>query len=165
MLDCVLRIIHNTASAIDLAKFHYTNYLSTLERVRSGPLSVLGRKPSENDTLSEFMEHMEEGQRDVLERLAKINVLTDPQRDDPFGIVTWTGPSVLTDSVLSYLLVRYGVTWRDLNGRKRALRVGDVLILPGNGSGSQGHIPGKSNYFVWVDKQPYSHDGKIRSIS
>ncbi len=41
-----------------------------------------------------------------------------------------TGPGIWTDAVLAYLKARYRVTWHDLRGLARPLRIGEVLILP-----------------------------------
>lgn len=38
-----------------------------------------------------------------------------------------------TDAVLAYLKARYEVTWHELRGIARPLRIGEVLILPING--------------------------------
>jgi alpha 1,6-mannosyltransferase len=41
-----------------------------------------------------------------------------------------TGPGIWTDAVLAYLKARYNVTWHELRGLQRPLRIGEVLILP-----------------------------------
>lgn len=45
-------------------------------------------------------------------------------------IMEHTGPGIWTDAVLSYLLVRYNVSWQELRGLDRPLRIGEVMILP-----------------------------------
>lgn len=35
-----------------------------------------------------------------------------------------------TDAVLAYLKARYNVSWHELRGLQRPLRVGEVLLLP-----------------------------------
>jgi hypothetical protein len=57
------------------------------------------------------------------------------------GVINWTGPSVWTDAVLTYLKARYGVTWTDLRGLRRPVRVGDTVILP-----VTGFSPGVGNF-------------------
>jgi alpha 1,6-mannosyltransferase len=127
MISAILRVLRNTATAIDFAQSHYTNYTSALEEA------------------STSAEH-----RERLERLGEINVLTEPIDGGPLGVINWTGPSVFTDSVLSYLLARYGMVWQDLKDLRRPLRVGDVLILPvtafspGVGNFGAGSVVGKS---------------------
>jgi alpha 1,6-mannosyltransferase len=45
----------------------------------------------------------------------------------PESALEWTGPGVFTDSVMRYLLVRYGFNPRQLLHVKDPIRVGDVL--------------------------------------
>jgi len=45
----------------------------------------------------------------------------------PESALEWTGPGIFTDSVMRYLLVRYGFQPRELLHVKDPIRVGDVL--------------------------------------
>lgn len=126
-LSAVLRVLHNTATAVTFAQDHYSNYTSLRTQLSSLPVYP----PSDLRTELEAQ----------LAHFGKINVLTEPRNGGPLGVINWTGPSVFTDAVLSYLLARYGITWRDLRGLQRPLRVGDVLVLP-----VTGFSPGVGNF-------------------
>ncbi|KAG7531417.1 hypothetical protein FFLO_04338 [Filobasidium floriforme] len=45
-------------------------------------------------------------------------------------IMEHTGPGLWSDSVFSYLLARYGITWHDLRALDHPMRIGEVLVLP-----------------------------------
>lgn len=114
-LSALLRILHNTATAITFSQAHYANYTAVLS--------------SPSFTTAE------------IERLGKIDVLSEPVDGGPLGVINWTGPSVWTDAVLSYLQARYGMEWTELKGLRKPLRVGDVVILP-----VTGFSPGVGNF-------------------
>lgn len=65
----------------------------------------------------------------------------NPKEEDltPLTVVNWTGPGVFTDAVLAYLLARYRVSWKELRGMARPLRIGEVLILPITAFSPAGH--------------------------
>ncbi|KAK6906414.1 hypothetical protein L486_06022 [Kwoniella mangroviensis CBS 10435] len=63
-------------------------------------------------------------------READAQELQNQHRDMAMNVMEWTGPGLFTDSVLSFLLARYNVTWHRLRGLNHPLRIGDVLILP-----------------------------------
>jgi alpha 1,6-mannosyltransferase len=125
MLSALLRVVQNTAMAIDWAQLHYTNYTTILADVEAD------KEAMDADAEREAW----------LDRLEHLDILTEPRDGGPLGVIGWTGPSVFTDSVLSYLLARYGMTWRDLKDLRRPLRVGDVVILP-----VTGFSPGVGNF-------------------
>lgn len=109
-----------------------------LAAARCGPLPIQGHITSGNDTVEDIIRHTTPQQQDLIRRLGDTHVLSDHEGPSPFGAMAWTGPSMFTDSVLSYLLARYSFDWRELRGLTRPLRVGDVLILPRGGfSGSE----------------------------
>ncbi|WVR08900.1 hypothetical protein IAU60_005959 [Kwoniella sp. DSM 27419] len=56
--------------------------------------------------------------------------LQGQHRDHAMNVMEWTGPGLFTDSVMSYILARFDVTWHRLRGLNHPLRIGDVLILP-----------------------------------
>lgn len=60
-----------------------------------------------------------------------------------------TGPGVWTDAVLSYLLVRYGVSWQDLRGLSKPLRIGEVLVLPITGESERLYLSRQRRHVVW----------------
>lgn len=64
------------------------------------------------------------------EEWARLTNTTAQYPAEPLRVLEWTGPAVFTDSVLSYLAARYRVTWHQLRGLKRPLRIGEVLVLP-----------------------------------
>lgn len=147
-LSAVLRILHNTPTAITFAQGHYNNYTSLLTQ-----LSSLPRSPP-SDLRIEL-----EAQ---LAHLGEINVLSEPRHGGPLGVINWTGPSVFTDAVLSYLFARYGMTWRDLRGLERPLRVGDVLVLP-----VTGFSPGVGNFRagdVWSESMREGAGGSLLTV-
>ena len=74
----------------------------------------------------------DQGRYEESKALRDIDVLAEPRSGGPLGVMAWTGPGVWTDAVLSYLRVKYGVLWTDLRNLDTPLRVGDVVILPGN---------------------------------
>ncbi|WVQ95719.1 hypothetical protein IAU59_002818 [Kwoniella sp. CBS 9459] len=112
-LNALLRITHATATAVDWA---HTNAKS---------VKIL----------------KDQGRYDDAKRLAEVTVLNEPSHGGPLGVMSWTGPGVWTDAVLSYLRVKYGVLWTDLRGLREPLRVGDVVILP-----VTGFSPGVGNF-------------------
>lgn len=153
MISAILRVLQNTATAINFAQSHYANYTSALAHASSlGPIAINGELDLGLIHDPPSIEHKEK-----LERLGEINVLTEPIDGGPLGVINWTGPSVFTDSVLSYLFARYGLVWQDLREMRRPLRVGDVLILPvtgfspGVGNFGAGHVGGKSCFasMIW----------------
>ena len=102
-LSAVLRVLHSTADAVEWSHTHATQVKQ---------LKELGRYQDSSNLLH-------------------TTVLDEPKQGGPLGVMAWTGPGVWTDAVLSYLRVNYGMLWTDLRGLQEPLRVGDVVILPG----------------------------------
>lgn len=105
-LSAVLRILHSTATAVSWAH--------------------------ENARVVNILK--DQGRYEDAQNLASVSVLNEPKKGGPIGVMAWTGPGVWTDAVLSYLKVKYGVQWVDFKGIQEPLRVGDVVILPGESS-------------------------------
>lgn len=127
MISTLHRILYNTATAVEFAHEHYGNYTNALLELSS--------------TDADTTENQKDRREQDLARMSHLNVLSEPREGGPLGVINWTGPSVFTDSVLSYLLARYGLTWRDLRDLRRPLRIGDVLVLP-----VTGFSPGVGNF-------------------
>lgn len=106
-LSAVLRILHSTATAI--------SWVHENARV----INIL----------------KDQGRYKDAQNLASVSVLNEPKHGGPVGVMAWTGPGVWTDAVLSYLRVKYGVKWVDFKGTQEPLRIGDVVILPGESFG------------------------------
>ncbi|ORX39234.1 hypothetical protein BD324DRAFT_576681 [Kockovaella imperatae] len=60
----------------------------------------------------------------------RVSKLRDMGCSNVMSVMEWTGPGLFSDSVLSYLLARYDVSWHRLRGLNHPLRIGDVMILP-----------------------------------
>ncbi|WVQ81321.1 hypothetical protein IAT38_003444 [Cryptococcus sp. DSM 104549] len=78
-------------------------------------------------------EEWREGELARLEQEGKkkeANELRGQGKEHAMSVMEWTGPGLFTDSVLSYLLARYDVSWHRLRGLDHPLRIGDVLVLP-----------------------------------
>ena len=66
--------------------------------------------------------------RDILIRFDRVDLYLNGLA--AFGSMEHTGPGLWSDSVFSYLLARYGITWHDLRALDHPMRIGEVLVLP-----------------------------------
>ena len=130
-LLALLRVAHNTQTVSSWSHAHSQQIASLLHAHHSPHTPSNDQSPpgDEEDTTEE------------LRRLARITALSEPKDGGPLGVINWTGPSVWTDAVLTYLKAKYGVDWTDLRGLRRPVRVGDTVILP-----VTGFSPGVGNF-------------------
>ncbi|ORX41208.1 hypothetical protein BD324DRAFT_613641 [Kockovaella imperatae] len=129
-LSAVLRVMHKTAKAIDWAHEH--------EKI----IKIL------ND----------QGRYKDAKELREVTVMNEPKSGGPLGVMSWTGPGIWTDAVMSYLKVKYGVVWTDLRSITVPLRIGDVVVLP-----VTGFSPGVGNFgakWAWDEQAMVEHKFK-----
>ena len=140
-LLALLRVALNTQYASAWSKAHAGKISELVDRLASSTssgstdTSNTNRDPRGDVTIDQDSIIAQLG------KLAQTTVLSEPNQGGPLGVVNWTGPSVWTDAVLTYLKARYGLEWTDLRGLREPLRVGDVVILP-----VTGFSPGVGNF-------------------
>ncbi|ORY33027.1 hypothetical protein BCR39DRAFT_520802 [Naematelia encephala] len=99
-------------------------FIDAARRVVNNTKEVMDWEADKAAAIRHLEEERPEGWEDEVQEMQKWG------RERIMNVMEWTGPGLFTDSVLSFLLARYQVTWHRLRGLDHPLRIGDVLILP-----------------------------------
>jgi len=132
LLDAIQRIIE-VAEELPIRKAKHQAEMERIRKWRERMVSDWGKAGLKwvGDTQPDEMKSMWSFDKPVEEFEPTAGMRGIPGHED-LAVLQFTGPGMFTDTVLAYL-AQLGFHWTELQGMKRPLRIGDVVILPWTG--------------------------------